>query len=65
VPGCHTGDTDVRKTLHKLGIAIIGKPGQRQDFSRFPGFNAGLDKLAAGTKLYLYGFDKGRASTST
>ena len=63
--GCHTGDTDVRKTLHKLGIAIIGKPGQRQDFSRFPGFNAGLDKLAAGTKLYLYGFDKGRASTST
>ena len=55
----------MRKTLHKLGIAIIGKPGQRQDFSRFPGFNAGLDKLAAGTKLYLYGFDKGRASTST
>jgi len=57
---CHTDYGDVKKTLHKLGIAVVGKPGKLQDFSRFPGFNAGLDKLSAGLKLYLHSFDKGR-----
>ncbi len=57
---CHASYADVKKTLHKLGIAAVGKPSRLQDFSRFPGFNAGLDKLAAGMKLYLHGFDKNR-----
>jgi len=57
---CHSGYADMKKTLHKLGIAVVGKPSKLQDFSRFPAFNEGLDKLSAGTKLYLSGYDKGR-----
>jgi predicted CXXCH cytochrome family protein len=57
---CHKGYADLKKTLHKLGIAVVGKPGKLQDFSRFPAFNEGLDKLMAGTKFYLYGYDKER-----
>lgn len=57
---CHSGYADLKKTLHKLGIAVVGKPGKLQDFSRFPEFNEGLDKLMAGAKLYLYGYDKER-----
>jgi predicted CXXCH cytochrome family protein len=57
---CHASYGDVKKTLHKLGIAVVGKTGGLQDFSRFPDFNQGLNKLSAGLKLYLYGFDKGR-----
>jgi len=30
---------EVKKTLHKLGITVVGKPSKLQDFSRFPGFN--------------------------
>ena len=58
--GCHGGHVSVKKTLHKLGISVIGKPGNLQDHSRFPGFNEGLGKLMAGTTFYFYGFDKGR-----
>jgi predicted CXXCH cytochrome family protein len=57
---CHAGYGDVRKTLHKLGIASVGKASKLQDFSRFPGYNDGLDKLMAGTKFYFFGYDKGR-----
>lgn len=57
---CHVSYGDVKKTLHKLGIAVVGKPSGLQDFSRFPDFNQGLDKLMAGAKLYLHGFDKSR-----
>jgi hypothetical protein len=57
---CHVGYGDLKKTLHKLGIAVVGKPGGLQDYSRFPDFNQGLDKLAAGMKLHLHGFDKSR-----
>jgi predicted CXXCH cytochrome family protein len=57
---CHVNYKSVASTLHKLGIAVIGKPGAMQDFSRFPAFNKGLDKLMAGAKFYLYGYDKGR-----
>lgn len=57
---CHDDYVDTGKTLHKLGIAVIGKPGKLQDFSRFPRFNDGLKKLQAGAKFYLYGYDKGR-----
>ena len=39
---------------------MVGKPGKLQDFSRFPGFNDGLNKLMAGTNFYFSGFDKGR-----
>jgi predicted CXXCH cytochrome family protein len=57
---CHDEYADIAKTAHRLGIAVIGKPGKMQDFSRFPEFNAGLDKLSAGAKFWFFGFDKGR-----
>ena len=53
--GCHEGYSDLKKTLHKLGITVVGKPGKLQDFSRFPTFNAGLDKLMAGATFHFYG----------
>jgi hypothetical protein len=57
---CHKDYAALKMTLHKLGIAVIGKPGKLQDFSRFPEFNEGLDKLMAGTKFYVSGYDKSR-----
>ena len=57
---CHGAYGDVKKTLHKLGIAAVGKSSKLQDFSRFPGFNDGLNKLMTGTKFYFSGFDKSR-----
>lgn len=57
---CHKKYGSLKKTLHKLGISVVGKPGGLQDYSRFPDFNAGLNKLIAGTKFYFSGFDKGR-----
>jgi predicted CXXCH cytochrome family protein len=57
---CHKDFGDVTKTLHKLGIQVIGKPSKLQDFSRFPGFNDGLNRLLAGTKFYFSGYDKSR-----
>jgi predicted CXXCH cytochrome family protein len=57
---CHGAYGDVKKTLHKLGIAAVGKPSKLQDFSRFPGFNDGLNKLMAGTKFYFSAYDKSR-----
>lgn len=57
---CHQDYADLKKTLHKIGITVIGKPGKLQDFSRFPEFNKGLDRLMAGTTFYFSGFDKER-----
>lgn len=57
---CHDDYADVGKTLHKLGIQVVGKPGKMQDLSRFPGFNDGLKKLQAGAKFWFHGYDKGR-----
>jgi predicted CXXCH cytochrome family protein len=57
---CHKKYESIKKTLHKTGIAVVGKQGKLQDFSRFPEFNAGLDKLMAGKKFYFSDFDKGR-----
>ncbi|MFZ5797627.1 MAG: hypothetical protein ACOY3O_04285, partial [Thermodesulfobacteriota bacterium] len=57
---CHKDYADLKMTLHKIGIAVIGKPGNLQDFSRFPDFNKGLNRLMAGTKFYFSGFDKSR-----
>ncbi|MCM2252004.1 MAG: cytochrome c3 family protein, partial [Ramlibacter sp.] len=57
---CHGDKEDMTKTAHKLGIAVVGKPGKLQDYSRFPRMNDGLKKLQAGLKFYLYGFDKTR-----
>jgi predicted CXXCH cytochrome family protein len=57
---CHGEYADLKKTLHKLGISVVGKPGKMQDYSRFPAFNEGLDKLMAGVKFYFSGFDKER-----
>lgn len=57
---CHKAYGDIKKTLHKLGITVVGKQSKLQDFSRFPQFNAGLNKLMAGTKFYFSGFDKSR-----
>ncbi len=54
---CHKGYASETKTLHKLGISVVGKPSKLQDGSRFPNFNGGLNKLMAGTKLYFYGYD--------
>ena len=58
---CHEEQKHFTKTLHRLGITVIGKQSKLQDFSRFPDFNKGLDKLMAGTKFYFYGYDKGRS----
>lgn len=55
--GCHEDYGDVKKTLHKLGIAVVGKPGRLQDHSRFPGFFAGLDKLMAGKTFSFSAYD--------
>lgn len=57
---CHGGYTSMKKTLHKLGIKVVGKPSGLQDYSRFPDFDGGVNKLLAGTKFYFYGFDKSR-----
>lgn len=57
---CHQDFGDLKKTLHKLGIQVVGKPSKLQDISRFPGFNDGLNKLMAGTTFYFFGYDKGR-----
>ena len=59
--GCHSGNSAMKKTLHKLGISVVGKPSKLQDFSRFPEYFAGLDRLMNGTKLYFSGFDKMRS----
>jgi predicted CXXCH cytochrome family protein len=58
---CHPAYGSLKKTLHKLGISVVGKPSKLQDYSRFPDFNAGLDKLMAGTTFYFSGFDKTRS----
>jgi len=57
---CHKEYADLKKTLHKIGIAVINKPSNLQDFSRFPDYNKGLDSLMAGNKFYFSGFDKER-----
>jgi predicted CXXCH cytochrome family protein len=57
---CHQQYGNEKKTLHKLGISVIGKAVGLQDYSRFPNFNDGLNKLMAGAKFYFYNFDKGR-----
>jgi hypothetical protein len=57
---CHEDQKHITKTLHRLGMTVIGKPSKLQDHSRFPEFNKGLDKLMAGTKFWFHGFDKGR-----
>ena len=58
--GCHSDHGSIKKTMHKLGISVIGKPGKLQDYSRFPALNEGLNKLIAGTTFYFAGFDKSR-----
>ncbi len=57
---CHVDREGFKSTLHRLGIQVIGKPSKLQDFSRFPDYNKGLDKLMAGTKFWFYGYDKTR-----
>ena len=57
---CHEDQKHITKTLHRLGMTVIGKPSKLQDHSRFPEFNKGLDKLMAGTKFWFHGFDKAR-----
>ena len=58
---CHEEQKDFTKTLHRLGITVIGKQSKLQDFSRFPDFNKGLNRLMAGTKFWFYGYDKKRS----
>lgn len=57
---CHKAYDTEKKTLHKLGISVLGNPSKLQDHSRFPEFNNGLKKLMAGTKFYFFNFDKSR-----
>ncbi|HJX11347.1 MAG TPA: cytochrome c3 family protein [Candidatus Binatia bacterium] len=57
---CHAAYKAQKKTLHGLGIKVVGKQSKLQDYSRFPNFDDGLNKLMAGRKLYFSGFDKGR-----
>lgn len=58
---CHEDHETFNKTLHRLGIQVIGKPSKLQDFSRFPDYNKGLDKLMAGTTFWFHGYDKTRS----
>ena len=57
---CHGDYASIKKTMHKLGISVVGKPSGLQDPSRFPALNQGLDRLMAGVTFYFSGFDKGR-----
>lgn len=57
---CHDEQEHFTKTLHRLGIQVIGKPSKLQDFSRFPDYNRGLNKLMAGAKFWFHGYDKTR-----
>ena len=58
--GCHGDYASIKKTMHKLGISVVGKPSRLQDQSRFPAMNEGLAKLMAGITFYFSGFDKAR-----
>lgn len=58
---CHGQYASVKKTLHKLGIRVVGKDSKLQDSSRFPEIDDGMQKLKAGTKFYFYNFDKTRS----
>ena len=58
--GCHSDYSSIKKTMHKLGISVVGKPSKLQDTSRFPAINEGLGKLMAGATFYFSGFDKAR-----
>ncbi len=57
---CHEEHETFTGTLHRLGIQVIGKPSKLQNFSRFPTFNEGLNKLMAGTTFWFHGYDKTR-----
>ncbi|MCF8167852.1 MAG: hypothetical protein K9K38_01965 [Rhodoferax sp.] len=57
---CHEGQKHFTKTLHRLGITVIGKPSKLQDFSNFPDYNKGLNQLMAGSKFWFSGYDKSR-----
>jgi hypothetical protein len=57
---CHQDQKHFINTQHRLGIQVIGKPSLLQDYSRFPDYNKGLDKLMAGTKFWFHGYDKTR-----
>ena len=57
---CHAAYSAQKKTLHGLGIKVVGKESKLQDYSRFPKFDEGLNKLMGGTKFYFSGFDKTR-----
>ena len=57
---CHGDYASIKKTMHKLGISVVGKPSKLQDLSRFPAMNEGLGKLMAGATFYFSGFDKAR-----
>ncbi len=57
---CHEEQEHFTKTLHRLGIRVIGDDSKLQDYSGFPDFNRGLDKLMAATKFWFHGFDKER-----
>jgi predicted CXXCH cytochrome family protein len=58
--GCHANYASIKKTMHKLGIGVIGKPSGLQDHSRFPHINDGLNRLMAGVTVYFSGFDQKR-----
>lgn len=57
---CHENHDSFGTTLHRIAIQVVGKPGKLQDFSRFPHYNDGLNKLMAGTKFWFWGYDKAR-----
>ncbi len=58
---CHEEHEGFKSTLHRLGIQVVGKPSKLQDFSRFPDYNKGLNKLLAGTKFWFHSYDKTRS----
>lgn len=58
---CHEEHESFKGTLHRLGIQVVGKTGKLQDFSRFPNYNQGLNKLLAGTKFWFHSYDKSRS----
>ncbi|MCB9597286.1 MAG: hypothetical protein H6719_31465 [Sandaracinaceae bacterium] len=57
--GCH-GTHSALATAHLVGLRVPGQDGYLQDASRWPRFDAMLERFDAGVTLYFHGCDPSR-----